>query len=82
MRYAYQGSPVGPLEVRMREEGDELDVRVRDRGRGICPRPEGGPQGMGLGLALIGALSKTFCLKSELGVGTELGIRIVVQGTS
>ncbi len=82
VRYAYQGTAAGPLEVRVREEGDELDVRVRDQGQGICPRPEGGLQGVGLGLPLIGALSTTFCLRSKLGVGTELGIRIAVPRTS
>lgn len=79
VRYAYREGPGGPLEVTMREEGDELDLRVRDHGRGICPRPGGGPQGVGLGLPLIGALSKTFCLRSELGSGTELGIRFAIR---
>ena len=80
VRYAYDQDP-GPVEVTLREDGDELDLWVRDRGKGICPRPEGDPQGIGLGLALIGALSKTFCLRSELGSGTELGIRIPIRST-
>lgn len=81
VRYAYEdvdGS--GPMEIAVEPVDGEIDVSVRDQGTGICPRPESDLQGLGLGLPLIGALSRSFCLRSEFGVGTELRIRMRLDG--
>lgn len=81
VRYAYEDTDtLGLLEVALEPVDGEIDLRVRDHGKGICPRPDSDLQGLGLGLPLIGALSRSFCLKSELGVGTELRIRVRVDG--
>jgi len=60
------------FEVEAHPDGAELQVVVRDFGRGIAPRAES--PGLGLGLPLIAALSKTVEIRSTPngGTGTEV----------
>ncbi|MHB1537260.1 MAG: ATP-binding protein [Solirubrobacteraceae bacterium] len=53
--HAYPDDEDGPLEVEARLAGGELVIFVRDRGRGIAPRPDS--PGLGLGLPLIASLA-------------------------
>jgi anti-sigma regulatory factor (Ser/Thr protein kinase) len=81
VRYAYENTDVaGRMEIDVERVDGQIDLSVRDRGTGVCPRPDSDLQGLGLGLPLIGALSQSFCLRSELGVGTELSVRIEIDG--
>lgn len=65
-----------PLEVEMRRDGDALEVVVRDRGKGIRPRPSSAPESLKLGLSLIGSLTSCFQLRSGRERGTELVFRL------
>src|SRR4051794_12439082 len=64
-----------PLEVELRRDGDQLELVVRDRGRGISPRA-GAPESLRLGLSLIGSLASCFQLRSGRESGTELAVKI------
>jgi anti-sigma regulatory factor (Ser/Thr protein kinase) len=81
VRYAYEEDErdAGTVEVVIALAGEELEVRVSDEGRGICPRPESVLPGMGLGLPLIGALSSRLVIDSRLGSGTEMRISIPIR---
>lgn len=70
--HAYGGEP-GPMEVLAFPEGNELTVVVRDRGRGIQPRPVQPDAGMlGVGLSLIQALTKSVEFGGGVDEGTEV----------
>ncbi len=61
-----------PLEVELMRKGEALDVIVRDRGRGLQPDLGAKPPSLGLGLLLIGAMARSFQLRSARDRGTEL----------
>lgn len=71
-----------PLEVTLRQEDDGLRLIVRDEGLGIQPPPTDKPLGLRMGLLLVGAISSCFQLRSRRGQGTELALRIPLQGGS
>jgi serine/threonine-protein kinase RsbW len=76
VRYAYPDSEIpGGIRVRASCDGDELELEIRDDGAGLRPHPDTA-KGLGLGLLLIGALSKSFRLESEAGRGTCLTVRV------
>ena len=60
----------GTLEVCAARAPDALVVTVTDRGRGIAPRIDGG--GLGLGLPLIAALTRSLSIREGPGGGTEV----------
>jgi serine/threonine-protein kinase RsbW len=78
VRYAYGDGEVGVVEVVLSAVGDQLEIAVRDGGRGISPRPDSVHPGLGLGLPLIGALSSRIRIDSQLGVGTEMQVSIPI----
>ena len=53
---------------------------VRDSGVGIRPRPEVEPSSLRLGLSLIAALSSSFSISGGLDRGTEVEMRVPLQG--
>lgn len=53
--HAYPNEEEGPLEVEAQLTGEQLLIFVRDRGKGIAPRPDS--PGLGLGLPLIASLA-------------------------
>ena len=55
--HAYPDGEIGPMVVLASMLADQLLVVVRDRGRGIVPRPDS--PGLGLGLPLIAALAES-----------------------
>lgn len=54
--HAYRDMPPGTMEVRGGLEDDHVVVTVRDRGPGVLPHPDS--EGLGMGIALIGALTE------------------------
>lgn len=62
VRHAYADGH-GPLEVDVRTAGDALEVDVRDRGKGIAPRPA--ETSLGLGLPLMAALADRLRITRE-----------------
>lgn len=68
--HAYPDSVDGPLEVQARLSGTELVVFIRDRGRGIAPRPDS--PGLGLGLPLIASLADNVKLGHDEQGRTEV----------
>jgi serine/threonine-protein kinase RsbW len=54
-----------------------LDVRVRDHGCGMSPRPDS--PGMGLGLSLMASESDHFEVRSANGGGTEVLLRFLLK---
>lgn len=75
--HAYPEGQEGPLEVWASIDDDLLTVVVRDRGKGIAPRPDS--PGLGLGLPLIASLADTVQLgrddsgHTEVRMGFSLG---------
>jgi len=77
--HAYQGES-GPLNVEAQADSDGLTVIVRDEGTGIKPQAEDGRDSLRLGLSLIAALSSSFSISGGLNRGTEVSMRVPLQG--
>ena len=77
--HAYDGDP-GPLHVEAQPDSEGLFVVVRDSGSGIKPRADVEQSSLRLGLSLIAALSTSFSISGGLGRGTEIQMRLPLQG--
>lgn len=78
--HAYpEGAPRCPLEVNLSAMEGELQLVVRDRGKGIQASGGDQPAGMRMGLLLVGAISSCFHLRSRRGKGTELLLRVPLR---
>jgi anti-sigma regulatory factor (Ser/Thr protein kinase) len=70
--HAYSGAE-GPLEIELRCERDRLVVVVRDHGTGIRPRIRAASDSaLGIGLAIIQALTRRVEFNDPPGGGTEV----------
>jgi serine/threonine-protein kinase RsbW len=67
----------GPIEVELLLDDHHLVVYVRDRGRGMVPRPDS--PGLGFGLPLIGRVADRLELSSVDGYGTEVCMRFALS---
>jgi anti-sigma regulatory factor (Ser/Thr protein kinase) len=77
--HAY-GDEDGPLEVSAAPNGEVLTVSVRDRGRGIQPRPADPEEtSLRLGLPLIAALADAFEISGGFDQGTEIRIHMRIS---
>jgi len=66
----------GPLEVSATPKEDEVEIEVRDYGKGFEPRPNSsGEASLGLGLPLIASLSDSFQIAGGAGGGTRTTVR-------
>ena len=77
--HAYQDGP-GPLHVEAMPDEDGLTVIVRDEGAGISPKADVAQPSLRLGLSLIAALSSSFAISGGLDRGTEVTMRLPLQG--
>jgi serine/threonine-protein kinase RsbW len=77
--HAYQGRP-GPLSVEACPDADGLTVVVSDQGSGIRPQADAERESLRLGLSLIAALSSSFSISGGLDRGTEVTMRVPLQG--
>ncbi len=77
--HAYEGEP-GPLGVEARADSAGLTVVVRDEGVGIRPQADSSRDSLRLGLSLIAALSSSFSIAGGLNQGTEITMRVPLQG--
>jgi serine/threonine-protein kinase RsbW len=77
--HAYGGEP-GPLGVDAEPDTSGLTVIVRDEGSGIKPQADNDRDSLRLGLSLIAALSRSFSISGGLGRGTEVTMRVPLQG--
>jgi serine/threonine-protein kinase RsbW len=77
--HAYAGLDEGPLAVSATVRGDRLVVVVRDRGRGILPRPDS--PGLGLGLPLIATLAESLELGTAADQQTEVRMIFLLTGS-
>jgi anti-sigma regulatory factor (Ser/Thr protein kinase) len=68
--HAYEPDENGALEVDATIRDRRLRVVIRDRGRGIVPRPDS--PGLGLGLPLIATLAETLELGKDEDDNTEV----------
>jgi serine/threonine-protein kinase RsbW len=68
--HAYDDDQDGSLEVDASIDRRRLTVVIRDRGRGIVPRPDS--PGLGLGLPLIATLAETLELGRDHAEHTEV----------
>jgi serine/threonine-protein kinase RsbW len=68
--HAYEPDEEGPLEVDATIRERRLRVVIRDRGRGIVPRPDS--PGLGLGLPLIATLAESLELGKDEQDNTEV----------
>lgn len=80
--HAYPDDSEGRIEVRARVAAGEVVLSVRDWGVGFRPRPaEAQGQSLRLGLPLIASLSDRFEVFSPLDGGTEVRVRLGIDGT-
>lgn len=70
----------GPLTVEAEPDSDGLTVTVSDRGGGISPQANSGRDSLKLGLSLIAALSSSFRISGGLDRGTEVMMRLPLNG--
>jgi serine/threonine-protein kinase RsbW len=68
--HAYEDGEIGSLEVDASIDERRLTVVIRDRGRGIVPRPDS--PGLGLGLPLIATLAESLELGKDDSDHTEV----------
>jgi serine/threonine-protein kinase RsbW len=68
--HAYEDDEDGALEVDASIDDRRLTVVIRDRGRGIVPRPDS--PGLGLGLPLIATLAESLELGKDDADHTEV----------
>lgn len=68
--HAYEEDDPGALEVDATIDDGRLTVVIRDRGRGIVPRPDS--PGLGLGLPLIATLAESLELGTNDAEHTEV----------
>ncbi len=80
--HAYDEGETGDLEVDASVDDDEreLMVVIRDRGRGIVPRPDS--PGLGLGLPLIATLAASLELGKDDDENTEVRMTFALDGES
>jgi len=71
---------VGPLMVEADPDSEGLTVTVSDSGGGISPQAESERASLKLGLSLIAALSSSFSISGGLGRGTEVMMRLPLNG--
>jgi serine/threonine-protein kinase RsbW len=79
VRHAYGGKG-GDFELEIARDGGELEIVVRDSGHGIRPQLETGPSSLRLGLGLISALSSRYEIARHGDRGTEVRIRMALEG--
>lgn len=77
--HAYEGRP-GPLEVEAHADSSGLTVTVRDQGVGIRPQADTERDSLRLGLSLIAALSSSFSISGGIDRGTEISMRVPLEG--
>jgi serine/threonine-protein kinase RsbW len=70
----------GPLTVEAEPDREGLTVTVSDSGSGISPQAESERASLKLGLSLIAALSSGFSISGGLDRGTEVMMRLPLQG--
>jgi len=70
VRHAYADGEPGPVEIRIRPEGEALQVVVSDQGRGLGPSED--TTGPGLGLPLIAALAHSLEIEQAPPSGSRL----------
>lgn len=79
--HAYPGGS-GPLTVEAEPDSESLTVTVSDSGSGISPQAESPRASLKLGLSLIAALSRSFSISGGLDRGTEVMMRLPLQGAA
>lgn len=77
--HAYDGE-TGPLSVEAEPDSEGLTVVVSDEGSGFKPNAEDDRDSLRLGLSLIAALSSSFSISGGLDRGTEIAMRVPLQG--
>lgn len=70
----------GPLMVDADPDSEGLTVTVSDSGSGISPQADSERSSLKLGLSLIAALSSSFSISGGLDRGTEVMMRLPLQG--
>jgi anti-sigma regulatory factor (Ser/Thr protein kinase) len=70
----------GPLVVEADPDTEGLTVKVSDSGAGISPQANSERESLKLGLSLIAALSSSFSISGGLDRGTEVMMRLPLNG--
>jgi anti-sigma regulatory factor (Ser/Thr protein kinase) len=70
----------GPLLVEAEPDSEGLTVIISDSGSGISPQADSERDSLRLGLSLIAALSSSFSISGGLGCGTEVMMRLPLEG--
>lgn len=79
--HGYADGPPETFTVKAEPLGDELRIVVRDRGRGMVPRPDS--PGLGLGLPLISQMAERVEVRAPRdGNGVELCMTFPLSETA
>lgn len=76
--HAYAGEEPGLLDLEVTAGEDEIEVVVRDHGRGMMPRADS--PGLGVGLPLMASLSESLELTNRTDGGTEVRMSFAKAG--
>jgi serine/threonine-protein kinase RsbW len=75
--HAYEEGEAGLLDVEVSALSEQLEVVVRDHGRGMAPRADS--PGLGVGLPLMATLSQSLELTNRTDGGTEIRMSFVTK---
>jgi len=75
--HAYAEDEAGLLDLELSTLGEQLEIVVRDHGRGMMPRADS--PGLGVGLPLMASLSRSLELTNRTGGGTEIRMSFVTK---
>ncbi len=75
--HAYEEGEAGLLDVEVSALSEQLEVVVRDHGRGMAPRADS--PGLGVGLPLMATLSQSLELANRTDGGTEIRMSFVTK---
>ncbi len=75
--HAYPAGEAGLLDVELLWLTEQLEIVVRDHGRGMAPRTDS--PGLGVGLPLMASLSQSLELTNRVNGGTEIRMSFVTK---
>lgn len=75
--HAYAEDEAGLLDLELSASGENIEIVVRDHGRGMAPRADS--PGLGVGLPLMASLAQSLELTNRTEGGTEIRMSFVTR---
>lgn len=76
--HAYPADQAGLLDIELSTWSEEIEIVVRDHGRGMTPRTDS--PGLGVGLPLMASLARSLELTDGVDGGTEIRMSFLTNG--